>query len=450
MRKFILSTLTALAISAFAQNEEPNVMILHYNNGNSAKFKIENIDHLEFTKIEGDTDFEDAVNPDFIMDLSAPEMANCYIVRKAGTYKFKADNQFNLGEGLPVPPEIHPVSARLVWQSEMNSIKSVSFKGSDNDIPYIEFEVATAKGNALIAAVDENDVILWSWHIWMPLEDVSALPISTGYELMNMNLGALNNSPGEASSYGMLYQWGRKDPFPASATPTGDTTTIGAPLYDIDNNKVNISYSSWANTANNTMDYAIANPTVCLSNYSQYATSRDWLRSELSDDSLWGNPEGAFRDSETNTYPNKGQKTCYDPCPPGWRVAPADAFRDFTSSGGYAWVFEDFNVKDVNDDGEISLDDYNYGWCFNINDDTALYFPAAARYDGQYAMLMGSMSGLWGSYWSNAPYPSITGGAFCNLSFQTKSMTGQEMITISPSGGSSRADAYSIRCIKDN
>lgn len=390
----------------------------------------------------------DPVPEDKTVDLSAAGMANCYIVQSEGEYKFKADNQFNLGAGLPVPPEIHPVGAGLIWQSGPDLISDIALTEEDGT-PYIEFEVLNARGNALIAALDDEGEIVWSWHIWMPESEITAIPTATGYEIMNLNLGALNDHAGDAESYGMLYQWGRKDPFPASATLTGDQTTLSAPVYDIENAPLAFSNSSWGSMADNTIEYSVAHPLTVLSNYSQFATSRDWLKASLSDDSLWGNPEGDYRDSETNLFPNKGRKTCYDPSPAGWRVPPADVFRNFTTTGGYAWDFVDFNVKDVNGDGIIDLNDYNYGWVFNVSDKAASYFPAAARFDGSFAMLMGSMSGLWGNYWSNAPYSGMAGGAFSALSFQIKSQTGQEMITASPSAGASRADAFSIRCIRE-
>lgn len=445
MKKILFSLIAVFSMTAVTLAENPDVLVIHLKNGKTSELKLEDIERLSFSKSETSIDPE----PSDALDLSAQEMANCYIVQKPGTYKFKADNMFNLGEGLPVPPEIHPVDAKLVWQTEKDAIKSIDFIETESGIPYIIFEVSHAQGNALISALDDTGNIVWSWHIWMPQETVTSVKTSTGYEIMSMNLGAMNNNPGEVSSYGLLYQWGRKDPFPAAPTLTGDTSTVGAPLYDIDNNPVKISNSSWYNVSENTIDFAIANPTVCLSNYCQFSLSHDWLRSDLSDDSLWGNPDGDFRDSDTNSFPNTGRKTCYDPSPAGWRVAPADAFRNFTSSGGYAWTFDDFNVKDINGDGEISLEDYNYGWEFMVNENESLYFPAASRYDGQYAMLMGSMSGYWGNYWSNSPSSSINGGAFCNLSFQTKDQFGKEMITVSPSAGTSKADAFSIRCIRE-
>ena len=94
-------------------------------------------------------------------------------------------------------------------------------------------------------------------------------------------------------------------------------------------------------------------------------------------------------------------------------------------------MIDDFDIADISGDGAKSLADYDYGWTFNLSDSASSYFPAAARFDGSYAMLMGSMSGLWGSYWGNAPYPGdmFRGGAYSVLSFQIKDTAGNEMIT---------------------
>lgn len=387
-------------------------------------------------------------NPDVsVVNLSEKEMANCYIVEGSGSYMFKADNQFNLGEGLPVPPKISPTKAVLVWQTEKGSIGNVDLEFV-KDIPYVKFEVNKSEGNALIAVCDSEDNILWSWHIWMPLEKIETVTTVDGTEIMSMNLGALNNTPGDVKSYGLLYQWGRKDPFPASPNLLGDTSTVSAPMYDINGNEIKIQNSSWSDLENNTLEYSISHPTICLSNYAQYASSRDWLKADQSDDSLWGNPNGFEKDQSTDKL-NKGRKTCYDPSPAGWRVADPDTFSSFTYSGGYTWEPSEFNVKDMNGDGVIDINDYNYGWHFLMSSENYLYFPAASRFDGSYAMLMGSMSGLWGNYWSNSPSSTISGGAVCGLAFQVKDQTGNDVLTISPAAASSRADAFSIRCVKE-
>ena len=355
-----------------------------------------------------------------IVDLSEAGTSNCYLVTAAGNYSFDATGRGNgaTTEGLDAPTAIAGTSAAVVWQSAPGLISGVTLADGR-----ISFKIA-GPGNAVIAVKD--GAILWSWHIWYPEAEVAGLNSKTGYEVMNMNLGAMHNTPGDVGSYGLLYQWGRKDPFPAAPTLTGTTATVGAPIYDGDNNEIKITNSS------------------------QFSTSRDWLQADASNDALWGNPKGAER-NETNDFLNKGAKSFYDPCPVGWRVPPADVFRNFTASGGYAWVIDDFDIADISGDGAKSLADYDYGWTFNLSDSASSYFPAAARFDGSYAMLMGSMSGLWGSYWGNAPYPGdrFQGGAYSVLSFQIKDTAGNEMITTSPAGGGARADAYSVRCIRE-
>ncbi|MCD8291313.1 MAG: hypothetical protein LUC91_07415 [Prevotella sp.] len=132
---------------------------------------------------------------------------------------------------------------KLVWIDEAPN------ENIETDLrSYIEYHrkiyVKTAKaGNALIAAYDDENCegnILWSWHIWVPNEGVSPEkgaveyyhykwdPINgintdefvPGRLLMNLALGALAEYPEKAGevnydTYGTLYQWGRKDPFPA-------------------------------------------------------------------------------------------------------------------------------------------------------------------------------------------------------------------------------------------
>ncbi|MCH5234149.1 MAG: hypothetical protein J1E16_02565 [Muribaculaceae bacterium] len=43
----------------------------------------------------------------------------------------------------------------------------------------------------------------------------------------------------------------------------------------------------------------------------------------------------------------------------------------------------------------------------------------------------------------------MKGGAISALAFQVKDMAGNEMVSISPAAVGSKADAYSIRCIRD-
>jgi hypothetical protein len=74
------------------------------------------------------------------------------------------------------------------------------------------------EGNALIAAFDAQDKVVWSWHVWVTQYDPSAESVTSaaGDVFMTRNLGA--GAGGNATeddiylSYGLYYQWGRPTP----------------------------------------------------------------------------------------------------------------------------------------------------------------------------------------------------------------------------------------------
>jgi len=371
-----------------------------------------------------------------VADLSAAETANCYIVKTAGKYSFDASVRGNgkKVKGVDFNEEkLSPVSAELVWQSDKNSLlDSLELKDGR-----IYFTSKGRSGNALIAALDEAGKIIWSWHIWFSGEEISELKTSGGVIVMDRNLGATYLDSESPESHGLLYQWGRKEPFPASPVVSGGTTsTMPVPVYDTEGNEVAIQASSRENGENNTLEYALSHPTTVLSNNSQFAECRDWLRKEFSNPALWGGTEG--------------EKSLFDPCPEGYRVPKLGTFDFFTSSGGYETDIAGFSVYDISSDGVTNENDYKNGWYILLDPASGSYsyFPAAARYDGSYAMLMGSKAGLWGNYWyadaaGEADDSFVPCGAYA-LAFQF----GEE-VSASPKAVGGCADAYSVRCVRE-
>ena len=413
----------------------------------------------------GDKDYTDCRDIR-VVQVSTPvslaadgETANCYITAPGVTYKFPATVKGNgKGDGNSKYIETCGVEingaayAELVWEATLDGDRTRSTYVIDGEPVFdggnVYFTTGTEPGNAVIAVCDAAGEILWSWHIWVSAEEIATKTDDNGLVWMDRNLGALSVVPSEVqNTRGLFYQWGRKDPFPAAATPTGTTQTISATVYDEDGKVVKFPNSSWTSTEENTIAYSIANPTVCLSNSAQYASCRDWLENSQANDALWGNPKGHIKDSDNN-YTNKGSKSIYDPCPVGYRVPPADVFSYFTGIGGYVADINSCDIADANGDGIVDMQDYHYGWLFNMESGSQ-FFPAAARFDGSYAMLMGSVSGLWGNYWSNSPntneLTSATGFGFACLAFSTEA----KGMTASASGAGSKADAYSVRCIKE-
>ena len=370
-----------------------------------------------------------------VTDLSEAGTANCYIVKTAGSYSFDASVRGNgeIVEGVDFAGEkLDSKGAKLVWQSDKNGlIDSLGFKEGR-----IYFSSNGKNGNALIAALDEAGNIVWSWHVWLLNEEISDVKTSGGIMVMDRNLGAASLDSESPESHGLLYQWGRHEPFPASPVVSGGTTsTMPRTVYDESGNEVAIVASSRENSENNTLEYALSNPTTVLSNNAQFAECRDWLRKEFSNPALWGGKDG--------------EKSLFDPCPAGYRVPKLGTFDFFTSSGGYETDIAGFSVSDINNDGVIDGNDYKNGWyiLFDAATDSYSYFPAATRYDGSYAMLMGSKAGLWGNYWyadaDETDDSSVPCGAFA-LAFQF----GEE-VSASPKAIGGRADAYSVRCVRE-
>ena len=156
-------------------------------------------------------------------------------------------------------------------------------------------------GNALIAAKDVNDKILWSWHIWACEDQISTVKYDSEgkYLMMDRSLGALAggvNSPSNNNKYSssLLYQWGRKDPFPGQ---TIDKAAADRKPIKVDGIAKTIA------SGPKSMSEAIANPTVFYTGTSHWTDSSE---------GLW----------------NSTQKTIYDPCPAGYIVPSKNVFSE--------------------------------------------------------------------------------------------------------------------------
>lgn len=263
---------------------------------------------------DGIEPYDDPFSSD-ILDLDKEGNANCYIITAPGVYKFKAvkgNSATTFLEGV--------ADAAVLWETwnnadevEANSVvKSVSFA---EDYMILHTPDVLKPGNAVIAAKDMDGNIVWSWHIWVP---ATAIGIDNGSlfgaAAMDRNLGALEvavagGSPVDSKAFGMMYQWGRKDPFPAGqAIKSSDLYTVAG-------------MESVKAPGQITLEESIANPTLM-----GHQDNGDWLKD--TDGTLWSD-DG---------------KTIYDPCPPGYRV-PSSSSNNFWGdiSAGAGWSFDKTN-----------------------------------------------------------------------------------------------------------
>ncbi len=145
--------------------------------------------------------------------------ANCIVVSRAGGVSFDARK----GDGTPVAGS----SVKRIWTDNTNLIDEGSLAYSAGKISF-DTAPAFTSGNMLIALSDSSGEIVWTWHIWF----VSGLNLDAAAgEFMNMSLGAVSASRNiyGIEDLGLLYQWGRKEPFPSPNEKTGlDEDSAGA------------------------------------------------------------------------------------------------------------------------------------------------------------------------------------------------------------------------------
>lgn len=246
-------------------------------------------------------------------DLSASATANTYIVSAPGTYKFKATVKGNGGldpitgatatpinaadiSGATVLWELKEAGRAIKYQDEFYQIAHkdgyVWFNTPDTFIAGDAYVAVFKDGDGGKAGVYDKDVdeILWSWLIWtteQPSETVKG-PLT----IMDRNIGALSVNE-DTYAAGFLYQWGRKDPFPAGTQYNRGTQYSFYPAKDQ-------AFSYEAISGGTTMAYSVAHPTTVIGPWDY----ESWLNEEEFNTGIWSDTE----------------KTIYDPCPAGWRI----------------------------------------------------------------------------------------------------------------------------------
>lgn len=146
----------------------------------------------------------DAEVSEFRVDLSENGTSNCYVVSAADKYKFRPTR----GNSNDLPAGMTRID--WLWMSAPDLIAEVGYEKG-----MVVFRAGEARGNAVIAAFNDAGEIVWSWHIWLtedPAADLHA-GMSKSYQLLDRNLGAVSTEVDDYLSYGLYYQWGRKDPF---------------------------------------------------------------------------------------------------------------------------------------------------------------------------------------------------------------------------------------------
>ena len=291
-------------------------------------------------------------------NLSKQGTANSYVVTEAGEYKIKAVKG-NTEESVGAV-----ASAEILWETWNNQEtvtpnSVIASVGVDGDFITFATPATFHAGNALIAAKDASGTILWSWHIWLPatpVADVADANYSTK-NAMTRNLGALVDAtidaPTTVESFGLLYEWGRKDPFPGLGVLSG----AGA---------ITVAGNVSAQEGPMSVEDAIKNPNVYV-----YKAKADWAADGTDTASLWG---------ETT-------KTVYDPCPVGYMLPQRNKSCAFWSGTKWTASTDPFVLNEAN-------------CSFSVG---SLVFPIAGYIDdgGEGQKKAGTRTIVWSGRWDS-------------------------------------------------
>lgn len=248
------------------------------------------------------------VYDDPAIDLSAGGTSNSYIAPLNGYYRFNAGVRGNSTTPVGVPATV-----TVLWEtfnthitpSAGSIVKDVKLENGE-----VFFRTTNEEGNALIAVKNGSGEVLWSWHIWAtdynPDEEYNVYQ-GSDVKVMDRNLGALSNQPGDPRNLGFYYQWGRKDPFPSSSNTDQYVMIATYPS--------SVFSTIDRSDSTGTVDYTVKNPTVSITEGYKNST-HDWASQP--DSGLWGE-----------------SKTEYDPCPVGWKVPEASVFTPLARTSDY-------------------------------------------------------------------------------------------------------------------
>ena len=359
-----------------------------------------------------------------VTNLSASQTANCYMVHRAGYYKFKATVRGNgVGELLPfggtttwditdgMSANIKPAKVDFLWwQGDLEQVQStvqtenradidlipmqIMNNGEPDSDGYVHFYVGEfRKGNVGLVAYDVDGEILWSWHIWFTDKPVDKL--TGNYTTMDRYLGAtsvptiganslsFNSNNHRLATYGFYYQWGKKDPYfgPPAHNSGSETVSNNRPKcsrYWV--KAYNGGWSSRTDFDTSTqvrVPAAVQNPMRFYKGTAVKDSGSSWVDPAWVDGAvnvaLWGYAVVTYEEGQVFS------KTIHDPCPPGYQTMFNQAWSyGADNAQGYAPT----SAGAINySNGEQNFD--SMGIVFNKNGFDKAWYPFVGQRDGQ-------------------------------------------------------------------
>jgi len=325
----------------------------------------------------------------------------------------------------------------LLWTDNSNGLSSSGAIASivgHVGAGYITVTAGSAEGNSVIAIFDtDGSTILWSWHIWTT--DEPATEMVNGNIWMDRNLGATARASNTsdttfATCGGLLYQWGRKDPFPGS-----DGSTVGD---DVTAKSIYNTSGVQLTNSNSTIPCPSSATYIGTTTVSYYDISSDYVSQcaysinyPLSFFDHWAGSMATASINDTTAAGGKDSwggeygksKSLFDPCPSGWRVPSGKKSSSTYASPWSTWATQ------------VGFDTFAYAAALWNGTDNAYYYPAPGyRYFGSGAIYY---VGRNGSYWS----ASTMNHQACCLYFGNS--------YVAQGNSLRRANGLSVRCVQE-
>ena len=297
----------------------------------------------------------------------AQNASNCHIVKPGSTLTINAVKGNS-------PEKLTFDNAILLWQDTQSLVSNVAGNGKDN---VVVVKLNSGKsGNAVVAARN-GETIVWSWLVWVTDYDPMADPFvwtdsKTGktYTWMDRNLGAMSAEKYSVDALGLLYQWGRKDPFINS---NGVESNTPKPIYDINNVQVYDEVKErpvYGDHKTTNLTLAIQTPMTFYTAPSSAWPVVDWLTDDaaLQNDDLWGGKSGI--------------KTVYDPCPEGWAMPASGEPWGFRKEYEKEGKLTDSGKYNPNKPWYIEYEDkYCIGFRYKTESGKEYWFPFSGQKD---------------------------------------------------------------------
>lgn len=386
----------AISVGPSGSDEACWKSVYYYNSKISTKY-----DYAYYTENQEYTPygFGNLLGPEeeiTVTDLSASGTANCYIISEAGTYKF-TPNKGNSSESVGSIS-----SVEVLWETFGTDV-TPNVGDLVKNVKYAEgaisFDTPSAfkEGNAVIAAKDASGNILWSWHIWLTDQPKEQVYYNDAGTMMDRNLGATSATPGDVGALGLLYQWGRKDPFLGSSSVSTSTVAVSTG---------NWPAAVYSNSYNGTIGYAVANPMTFIA-YNSYNDDWYYTGTNTTDNTRWSVGSG---------------KSVYDPCPSGWRVPDYSVWSEIVDS------------SDITSEYDSTNGGFNFSGFFGSA--STIWYPASGYRHTDGGKLYSA--GTYGYYWSSSPNSYLA----YSLRFSKNGI-------LDPSIYEYRTTGRSVRCIKE-